>query len=67
MKVGAVASGVVKFSFTIDDVTYRISNTSAITWERGKQYINKIKQAGTSLTSVTISDWEVIPADGVII
>ena len=66
---GAVASGAVKFSFTIDGSTYSISNTSAINWDRGKQYIYKIKLAGTSLSlaSVTITDWEAIPADDVII
>lgn len=59
----------IKFSFTIDGNIYSVKNSSAITWEKGKQYIYKIKLSGTSLSisSVTISEWQTVIGDDMII
>lgn len=61
---GDILPGELKFSFVIDGNTYRINNGAPIKFEKGKQYIYKVKLAGTSLTvsSVTIIDW--VPVEG---
>lgn len=59
-----ILPGELKFSFVIDGNTYSINNGAPIKFEKGKQYIYKVKLAGTSLTvsSVTITEW--VPVEG---
>ncbi|HCT95120.1 MAG: hypothetical protein A2X19_02065 [Bacteroidetes bacterium GWE2_39_28] len=66
---GAVQPGELKFSFVIDGNTYSINNGSQVTFEKGKQYIYKVKLAGTSLTvsSVTIAEWEPVSGEDMVI
>jgi hypothetical protein len=66
---GDILPGELKFSFVIDGNTYSISNGTPIKFEKGKQYIYKVKLAGTSLTvsSVTITDWLPVEADDMVI
>ncbi len=66
---GQIAAGDVKFSFTIDGTNYSINNSSPILWEKGKQYIYKIKLSGTSLniSSVTIAQWQAVLGDDMVI
>lgn len=61
--------GELKFSFVIDGNTYNINNAANVTFEKGKQYIYKVKLAGTSLTvsSVTITEWEPVSGEDMVI
>lgn len=54
-----ISSGDIKFGFVIDEEQYYVQNNTSIVWEKGKQYIYKVKLAGSELTmsSVTITDW----------
>jgi hypothetical protein len=54
-----IGAGEIKFTFTVDGKSSTASNTSSVTWERGKQYIYKVKLSGTglSISSVTVTDW----------
>lgn len=54
-----ISRGDICFSLKIDGVEYKLNNTSDIMWERGKQYIYKVKLSGLdlTLTSVSIVDW----------
>ena len=60
-----ILPGEIKFGLKIDGIQYYVTNTSAISWERGKQYIYKIKLSGSALTmsSVTITDWQPVLGD----
>ena len=64
--VGMGASDI-KFTFTIDGKLYTVVNTSALSWEPGKQYIYKVKLSGTdlSISSVTVTDWTTIVGDDI--
>jgi hypothetical protein len=66
---GQIDVAAIKFSFTIDGNIYSVKNSSSITWEKGKQYIYKIKLSGTSLSisSVTIAEWQTVIGDDMII
>lgn len=56
----AMAIGDIKFTFTIDGETYTATNTTAISWLKGKQYIYTARLDGTGLVifSAVITDWE---------
>ena len=60
-----MAIGDIKFTFTIDGETYTATNTSAIPWLKGKQYIYTAKLDGTGLVilSAVITDWDTQPGD----
>lgn len=59
----AFATGDIKFTFTVDGETYSATNTNTtpISWSKGKQYIYTAKLEGTGLVinSVVITDWSV--------
>lgn len=57
-----MAIGDVKFTFTIDGETYTATNTTAISWLRGKQYIYTARLDGTGLVilSAIITDWDTL-------
>ena len=61
----SMAIGDVKFTFTIDGETYTATNTSAISWLKGKQYIYTARLDGTGLVilSAVITDWDTQPGD----
>ncbi|OFZ07499.1 MAG: hypothetical protein A2322_06080 [Bacteroidetes bacterium RIFOXYB2_FULL_39_7] len=61
----SMAIGDVKFTFTIDGETYTATNTSAISWIKGKQYIYTARLDGTGLVilSAVITDWDTQPGD----
>jgi len=60
-----MATGDVKFTFTIDGETYTATNTSAISWLKGNQYIYTARLDGTGLVilSAIITDWDTQPGD----
>ena len=60
-----MAIGDVRFTFTIDGEIYTATNTTAISWEKGKQYIYTARLDGTGLIilSAIITDWETEPGD----
>lgn len=60
-----MATGDVKFTFTIDGETYTATNTTAISWLKGKQYIYTARLDGTGLVilSAVITDWDTQPGD----
>ncbi len=64
---GPIASGNVKFGFTVDGKSYYVNNGAEVTWEAGKQYIYKVKLSGTALviSSVTITDWQPIVGEDI--
>lgn len=66
---GLIQPGDLTFSFVIDGNTYSINNGSQVTFEKGKQYIYKVKLAGTSLTvsSVTITEWTPVSGEDMVI
>lgn len=59
------AIGDIKFSFIIDGEIYSATNTTAISWLKGKQYIYTAKLTGTGLVivSATITDWSTEAGD----
>ncbi len=61
----AMAIGDIKFTFTIDGETYTATNTTAISWLKGKQYIYTARLDGTGLVilSAVITDWDTQPGD----
>ncbi|MBP1631142.1 MAG: hypothetical protein H6Q15_2035 [Bacteroidetes bacterium] len=65
----AIGAGEIKFTFTVDGKSSTASNTSSVTWERGKQYIYKVKLSGTglSISSVTVTDWTPSAGDDIVI
>jgi hypothetical protein len=64
-----ISSGDITFGFVIDGEQYYIANNSNIIWEKGKQYIYKVKLtvSDLSMSSVTISDWQPVISDDMII
>jgi len=63
----SMAAGDIKFTFTIDGKSSTAANTSALSWEPGKQYIYKVKLSGTglSISSVTITEWTTVVVDDI--
>jgi len=61
----SMAIGDIKFTFTIDGETYTATNTTAISWLKGKQYIYTARLDGTGLVilSAIITDWDTQPGD----
>lgn len=61
----AMAIGDIRFTFTIDGETYTATNTTAISWLKGKQYIYTARLDGTGLVifSAIITDWDTQPGD----
>jgi len=61
----SMAIGDVRFTFTIDGETYTATNTTAISWLKGKQYIYTARLDGTGLVilSAVITDWDTQPGD----
>lgn len=61
----AFAVGDIKFTFTVDGVTYSATNTTGISWLSGKQYIYRAELDGTGLVilSAIITDWTSEPGD----
>ncbi|MHC1690031.1 MAG: fimbrillin family protein [Bacteroidales bacterium] len=64
--VGMAASDI-RFTFTIDGKSSTAANTSALSWEPGKQYIYKVKLSGTglSISSVTVTEWTTVAVDDI--
>lgn len=61
----AMAIGDIQFTFTIDGETYTATNTTAISWLQGKQYIYTARLDGTGLVILTaiITDWDTEAGD----
>lgn len=55
----AFTIGDIQFTFTVDGETYSATNTTAISWLKGKQYIYtaKLEGAGLVILSAVITDW----------
>lgn len=60
-----IMAGDIRFGFVIDGIQYYVTNTSNISWEKGKQYIYKVRlsKSTLSISSVTITDWQPIIGD----
>lgn len=66
---GVIQPGDIEFGITIDGTQYKVSNIITLSWEAGKQYIYKIKltSTGLSVSSITITQWDTVIGDDIVI